>query len=125
MRHSHFRFWREAAVHGHVRSWGRSGHIPQAGRGRLLTPSGHYATGPVPKIAYHRLELSGTGLAMKRREFVGLVGGAAVWPVAHKGNRRLHGLLAFLHLNRSRELGHLWPRPNVDWPRWAMSKVKI
>jgi len=56
---------------------------------------------------------------------LGLLAALRCGLLQHKGNRRLHGLLAFLHLNRSRELGHLWPRPNVDWPRWAMSKVKI
>ena len=67
-----------------------------------MTPSGHYATGPVPKIAYHRLELSGTGLAMKRREFIAALR-AARWRglSRHRGNRRLQGLLVFLHLDRS------------------------
>ena len=56
---------------------------------------------------------------MRRREFITVLGGAALWPLAAQGQQAVTKTMAFLPLDRLPEPGQTSLRPCVDWPRWA------
>src|ERR1700676_4632135 len=89
--------------------------------GPLLTRNRHGPLGPASKIAYARAERIGAGSAMRRREFITLIGGAsASWPLVARAQQKV----------RVRQIGILMPFPqrapfiqNVREFRQGLSKL--
>ena len=98
------RFWHKAdmpSCAAHVRFWSKSGHDVSHCKCLLLTQSGHRLTQATPPFSLPVWPCTmpcsePRGSSMRRREFLGLVGAATIWPVFAHGQQTPVPVIGFL-----------------------------
>jgi hypothetical protein len=98
------RFWPKADIlscTAHVRFRGKSGQGLLRCACRLLTQSGHW---PCLQSLFEPLQsrVPSLGAAMRRREFITMIGGVAAWPFAARAQRPVLPVVGFVSVASAR-----------------------